>query len=334
MVSKRKRQTVTELASDIGKYSVIGLLDMFKMPAKQLQQMRDKMKGKATIRMARKSLIKLALEKSKKPKVKEIENKIENQPALLFSEQNPFELAKVIRESKSSAPAKAGDIAPRDIMVKAGPTPLKPGPVIGELQRVKIPATVDGDKIVVKNDTVIVREGEEINKNVADILMKLKIEPIEIGLNLVCMWERGEIFGKDLLFIPTEKYVNDIKEAYRSSFNLAINSGYVTKETIPLLMSRAHRNALTLALECNVISKDTIGNLLSKAKSEMMVLSNKVDLSSGKTEKEVPKEEGKERGDSKEKKPEESEEEKTSDSKGEESKSEEKKGEKSPEGEK
>jgi large subunit ribosomal protein L10 len=276
MVSERKREWVKELEGELNKYPVIGLLDMFKMPSRQLQEMRDKLGGKAKIKMVRKSVIERALEKVSKKGLKELEMRIQNQPALLFSNSDPFELARTIESSRSFAAAKEGDAAPKDITVKAGRTSLKAGPVIGELQRVKIPAGVEGENIVIKKDTVVVKEGETINKGLADVLTKLGVEPIEISLNLIAVWEQGIIYTKDILFVPLEKYRNDVKLAYQNAFNLSLNMGLLTKENIPLLLSRAHNEAVGLAREIGLVTKETVAEALVKAHSHVLALKEKM----------------------------------------------------------
>ncbi len=289
VVSEKKRECVKVLAKNLEKYPIIGLLDMFKMPGRQLHEMRDKLRGKATIMVIRKSLIRLAIEKVDKNGLKDLEVLIQNQPALLLSEKDPFELARIIDSSKSFAAAKEGDIAPIDIVVKAGPTSLKPGPVIGELQRVKIPAGVEGESIVVKKDTVVVKEGEVIDRNVADIIGKLGIEPMEIGLDLVAVWDQGTIFKKDILFIPQEKYVDDLKYAHSCAFNLAMSINYISEGTVPHLITKAYKEALSLAMQANIITKETIDKLLSRANAQMCSLKDKIDLSAPPTEEKEPK---------------------------------------------
>jgi len=294
MVSEKKKTAVKELTEELKKYPVIGMLDMFKLPARQLQEMREQLRGKAVIKVIRKNIAKLAIEKAGLSGLKELEDVIQNQPALLLSETNPFRLARIIDSSKSPAPAKAGDIAPKDITVKEGPTSLPPGPVIGELQRVKIPAGVDGDKIVIKKDSVVVKEGEEISKPLADILMKLGIEPMEISLNLLAVWENGIIYPKTLLSVPLEEYKNSLISVYRDAFNLCISIGFITKDTAPVLISKAHNEALSLSLEADLITKETLPMLLSKANSQMLAVSSKLPQDSegeeGKPTEEIPKE--------------------------------------------
>jgi large subunit ribosomal protein L10 len=276
MVSEKKKQTLKEVEKYIGKYPVIGLIDMHKMPARQLQEMKNTLRGKTVIKMVKKRLIKLALGKSKNTTLKAMEDCIQHEPALIFSQINPFELANIIDSSKSPAPAKPGDIAPIDIVVKAGPTKLKPGPVIGELQKVKLPVTVQGDKIAVKNDYILLKKGDKISKEHSDVLSKLGIEPMEIGLNLVAVYESGLIYKKDILFIPAEKYVDDLKSAFTAAFNLSFNANYITNYTLPVMISKAHSEALALASSANIMTKETTGLVLGKAHNQMLTLKSMI----------------------------------------------------------
>lgn len=272
MVSEKKKKTLQEVSESIEKHPVVGIVDMHNLPAKQLFQIKQQLKGKAVIRMVKKRVITLALGGSKRHGIKGLEDKIQNQPALLFSDANPFELAHTIAKSVSKAAAKAGDIAPTDIIIPAGPTNLPPGPAIGELQKAKIPAGVEGDKIVVKKDTRIAKAGEEISADTADVMGKLQIEPMEISLNLVAVWDSGTVFGKDILFIPPEHYINQLKSAYSNAFNFALKIDYMTSETVPMLLSKAHQQAFSLSLEAGIVTSETVGPLLAKANSQASAL--------------------------------------------------------------
>ena len=268
MVSQRKVLEVKDVSEQLKKYPVIGILDMFKLPARQLHDIRNKLRGKAVIRMAKKRLLALALKESGLKGLDALGDKLHGEPALIMTEMNPFMLARLISESKSEAPAKEGDIAPRDIVVRAGPTPLPPGPVIGELQKAKIPAMIEGDKIHVRQDTTIVKEGHEIDGLLAGVMSKLGITPMEIGLNLLVVWESGTIYGRDILFIPPETYVNDMVSAHQGAFNLALNIGWPTRDTMPLLLSRAHQEAYSLAVATGILTSETVGPVLARAHAQ------------------------------------------------------------------
>jgi len=288
MVSEKKREEVKKLEGELKKYPVIGLLDMFKLPSKQLQEMRDKLEGKARIKMVRKSIMKRAIENVDRKGIRDLEMKIQNQPALLFSNADPFELARVIESSRSFAAAKEGDVAPKDILVKSGKTNLKAGPVIGELQRVKIPVGVEGENIAIKEDTVVVKGGETIERGMADVLMKLGVEPIEISLNLIAVWDQGVVYPKDILFIPLGKYERDVRLAYQNAFNLSLSIGFLTGETTAFLLSKAYEEAISLVGEIGLVTKETVVEVLAKGQAEMLALKERL---SSETAKEKPEEE-------------------------------------------
>jgi len=294
-IPEKKKQIVAEVKKKLGEYKVIGILDMHKLPGKQLFEIRNKLKGEATITMTKKRLITLALKDAKLKGAEKLIEKIQGSPAILLSNTDPFKLARIINRSKSPAMAKPGDIAPINIVVKAGPTSLAAGPVIGELQRIKIPAAVEGEKISIRKDTTVAKAGDEISKDVADIIAKLGIEPMEIGLNLVAVWENGTIYDNEVLFIPQEKYEQDVLTAYGNALNLTLEIGYPTKYNLPMLITKAHGEAKALAMETGTVTKDTLGPLLAKGqaqKDELKKAAKADDLKPAAEEKkEEPKEE-------------------------------------------
>jgi len=313
MVSERKIQTVKEVKSHLKDCSVIGVLDMTSLPARQLHDMRKKMRDNARIMMVKKRLISIILKESGIKGADELSSAMKGQPALLMSKENPFRLARTIAESKSPAPARGGDTAPIDIVVKAGPTSLPAGPVIGELQRVKIPAMIEGDKISIRKETLLVKEGDEISPEQADIMTKLGIEPMEIGLDLVAALEDGIVYRKDVLFIPQEQYIDDLKNAAKRAFNLTCSIGYYTSQNIGIFLSKAHGEAFSLSMEAGLVNSETIGFLLSKGHSQAESLRVAAKLPaepteptkehSKETKEETPAEEGESKEEPKEEKP-------------------------------
>ena len=283
-VSDKKKEVVKRLQKLIKENSIIGLLDMENLPARQLQIMKEKLRGDVILLLSKKRLIKVAIDKVKDDK-KGIEKLLEHfkgMPALLFTDKNPFELFKIIKKNKSGAPAKAGQIAPADISVKEGATPFAPGPVIGELGAIGIKTKIEDNKIHITESSVVVKEGEEIKANVAGILTRLGIKPIEVGLDLVAVYENGDILTKDILDIDEEKYLNDLKFAHSEAYKLALETVYPIKEVIEAVLGKIHNESKMLALEQNILTDETAEEILKKAENEAKGLKQKVPESSEK----------------------------------------------------
>ena len=166
-------------------------------------------------------------------------------PALIFTKENPFKLSKIIRKNKSKAPIKPKQVAPSDIVVPAGPTSFAPGPIIGELGAVGIKAGVEAGKIAIKQDAVVAKEGDVVSSELASILTRLGIEPMEIGLNLTAVYEDGQIYESDLLQVDAAEYQVKISTAYSESLNLAVYIVYTNEDTLSTLLNKAEEMAQT-----------------------------------------------------------------------------------------
>ncbi len=293
MVSEKKKILVQKLTKAIQDHPVIALVNMENLPAKQLQNMREQLRKKEIIvAMARKKLLQLSLKNSKKQNIDALIQKIKGMPALLLSKENPFILAQILDKSKSSAPAKAGQEAPRDIVVPAGPTSFAPGPIISELANVGIKTKVDAGKLTIIEDTIVAKEGDVISRPLAEMLKRLDIQPMEIGLNLVAAWENEIIFEPKQLRIDETEYLNNITNAFQEAFNLSVELAYPTKDNIELLLQKAFRESKTISLETDFITDLTAEEILAKTERQALALKNEAGIE-GSTESK-PQEEKKE----------------------------------------
>lgn len=290
-IAEYKKKIVNDIVKLAKDYSIIGLVNMEDLPAPQLQAMKKELRGKMNLFMTKKRLMRIALDKIKNEKkgAEELEKYFEGMPALLFTNESPFKLSKLLQKSKSKAPAKAGQTAPDDITINKGPTPFAPGPIISELSSIGLKVGVEGGKVAVKEDTVIVKKGEKIKPKVAEILTRLDIKPMEVGLGLVAAYEDGIIYQKDILKIDEAEFNNKLNSAAAQAFNLAFNITYTTKDNINLLISKAFNDAKALGVGQEILDEGIIENLLSKAENSMLSLKNTANIETAEP-KEEPKE--------------------------------------------
>ncbi|MCD6447700.1 MAG: 50S ribosomal protein L10 [Thermoplasmata archaeon] len=272
MPAQWKIKEVEELKKLIQSYPVVGIVGIRGIPAPQMQEMRARLRGKVVLRVSKNSLIERALEDG----TKELKNYIEGEVGIIAANMNPFKLYKELEKMRMKAPAKGGEIAPEDIVIKKGDTPFKPGPIVGELQKVGIPAAIREGKVVIEKDVTLVKKGEKITPELAKVLNRLDIKPIEIGLKVQALFENGIIFTPDVLAVDEEKLMADLQEVARRAFTLAVEIGYPTKETIEFILQKAYRNAYILATECNIYTKETIEEFIRKAYLHAKALEGKI----------------------------------------------------------
>ncbi|MBI2572932.1 50S ribosomal protein L10 [Candidatus Woesearchaeota archaeon] len=264
MVSDLKKKLVDQLVADINNHAIVGLLDMENLPAQQLAKMRTTLRAKGVkMSMARKRILQIALEKSGKPGMKDLADRARGMPALLFSKDNPFALATLLAKNKSEAPAKAGQTSPKDVVVKAGATSFAPGPIISELAAVGIKTKVEGGKLAIINDTVVVKEGVVISQKVAETLKRLDIKPMEIGLNLVAACEAGFVFEAKYLQIDEAQYSRDFTQAATWALNLAVEIAYPAHGAVETLIGKAFKDAKAASIEAAFLTVETREEILA-----------------------------------------------------------------------
>src|SRR3989344_1837958 len=279
MVSQQKKQLVQQLIKDIDQYPIVGVLNLQNLPAQQLQAMRAMLKQKGVkLSMTKKKLLELALDQSKKENLQQLKQKIKGMPALLFTKDNPFALNVLIERNKSEAPAKAGQTAPRDIVVKAGPTSFAPGPIISELAAVGIKTKVNAGKLEVIQDTTVAKEGDIISPKVAETLKRLDIKPMEVGLNLVAVWEEGFVFDAKQLHIDEKEFVQNVTQAASWAMNLAVEAAYLTTETTEILLQKAFREAKVVGVEYAIMNKETSDEILARSERQALSLKREANL--------------------------------------------------------
>lgn len=279
-VSQRKKIIVDELTNLAKKYNVIALLDMEGMPANTLQEMREKLRKHAKIVMSKKRLMKIVFKnvESEKEGITKLEEHFRGMPALLFTEENPFRIASILKKSRTPAHAKAGQIAPDDIVVKAGPTSFPPGPIISELGSIGLKTGVEGGKVAIKEDKVVVKKGEVIPSKVAEVLTRLDIKPVELGLTMTAAYENGIIYTQDVLEVDEQHYIDLLKQAALESFAVALTQGIITEETVKPILEKAAREAFMLAVFEDIVTEDTAKFILAKAETQASNVKTKANL--------------------------------------------------------
>lgn len=279
-VAQYKKDTVADFVKLMRDYPIVAAVNMENMPAPQLQKMRATLRATVVLRMTKRRLIKLAIDqvKNEKKGIELLLPYLKGMPAILFTKDNPFKLYRILSKNKSNAPAKAGQTAPKDIIVKAGPTPFAPGPVIGELGAVGIKTGVEGGKVVIKADSLVVKEGQVIKANAAAILARLGVEPMEVGLDLVAAYENGLIFGKDVMGVDEETYKANLLQAHTWAFNLAVEAGIMNKDTTEFMIQKAFKDSKAVAKEAKFMADAVAEEIVGEAEMQMLALKSELKL--------------------------------------------------------
>lgn len=253
-VAPWKKDKVAELAQILTESSVVGIAQIGGIPGPQMQQMRANLRGDVQVVGVKNRLLKLAIEEAAKsrPGLEGLEEKVDGQMAIVTTSNNPFKLYKALKAGATMAPLKGGQVAATDITVEKGPTPFGPGPIVGEFQKVGIPAKIEGGKVVVSKTTTPVKAGDVVSAELALMLAKLEIKPVELKIDLQAAFEADTLFTPDVLAVDEDAIFAQLGLAVRTAYELSLLTAFPTKLTGEALLARAYRCAVALALETGV----------------------------------------------------------------------------------
>jgi large subunit ribosomal protein L10 len=275
-----KKDRVSELTEIFSSEGVVAVVDVSGVPAGNMIDMRNTLREKMSIRMAKKTLVRIAWSEAGRPE-DEIEALLEgaHQPCIVHSDSmNAFEIYGELERTRQGRAAKAGEKFPNQVTIPAGPTEFGPGPIVGEFNAVGIPAKIDKGKVAIQKDTTF-DEGAEISADLGIMLAKLGINPIEIGIIMTGAIEGGHLFQSSDLDLDTDGLRNDIVSATSGAFNLACNVRWFSSITTPTLISKASSEALSVALEAGVVNESTAAAILSQARARALSLAGQLDSS-------------------------------------------------------
>ncbi|MBX0324600.1 50S ribosomal protein L10 [Halomicroarcula sp. F13] len=284
MSAERKTETIPQWKQDevdsivemVESYESVGVVNIAGIPSRQLQDMRRDLHGTAELRVSRNTLLRRALEEVDDG-LEDLTQFVSGQVGLIGTNSNPFSLFQELEASKTPAPIGAGEVAPNDIVIPEGDTGVDPGPFVGELQAIGADARIQEGSIQVLSDSTVLDAGEEVSQDLANVLNELGIEPKEVGLDLRGVFADGVLFEPEELELDVEEYEQNIRAAAGQAFNLSVNAGYPTEQTVPTMLQSARGDAKSLALHAAIEDPEVVPDLVSKADAQVRALASQID---------------------------------------------------------
>ena len=276
-----KKDTVKDLVSLLNSGETIAVIDIHGVPAGAMLGMRAQLRSDMNIQVAKKQLMRLAWEQVGYD-AENIESLFDGavQPALVSSANlNSFELFTELKKTEAGRAAKPGDIAPHQIVVEKQDTGMPPGPIVGDLNSVGIPAKIMGGSVHIQKKHVALKAGEVFEGDLGMLLGQIGIKPIVTGLRLCGTYEDGVVFSPSTLDIDFEQFEQDLIGMAAGGFNLACNITWFTSQTMPTLLAKASGEALAVALEAAITTAETLPHLLGRAHRSAMGIAGSLDSS-------------------------------------------------------
>lgn len=246
-IPEKKTRAVSELMNLIKTSKSIVIVSIKNLPTSQFQLIKKKLRDKAKIKVVKKSISLRAIEESQVSKLKDFKKYIQEDIALIFSNEDAFEVSAILSKNKSKTRARVGQEVDDEVIIEPGPTELVPGPIISELTALGLKFMIEDGKISIREKKTILKKGEKVTEQAASIMGKLDMKPVSVGLEPLAAYDCQEHKIFENIKIEPEKIIVELKTAAGRALAFAVKIAYPVKETIGFLLgkSKSHEQALS-----------------------------------------------------------------------------------------
>merc|ERR1712015_455899 len=209
-----------------------------------MQQIRISLRGQAVVLMGKNTMMRKA-----------IRGHIKNNVGFVFTKEDLTHVRDLLLSNKVRAPAKAGALAPLDVVVPAQNTGMGPEKT-SFFQALSIPTKITRGTIEIISDVHLITAGDKVGMSEATLLNMLKISPFTYGLVVQKVYDSGSVFDPEILDITDDdlkaKFMSGVAQV--AALSLAIS--YPTIASVPHSVVNGMKNLLAVAAVTDITFKE------------------------------------------------------------------------------
>jgi len=221
--------------------------------SKQMQQIRMSMRGVGVVLMGKNTMMRKAIRghMNNNPDLERLLPHIKGNIGFVFTNGDLIEVRDKLLENKVAAPARAGAIAPVDVIVPAQNTGLGPEKT-SFFQALAIPTKISRGTIEIINDVKLLKPGDKVGASESTLLNMLKISPFTYGLEIEQVYDQGTVFSPEVLDITDDDIRAKFMEGVRNVASVCLQIGYPTVASVPHSIVNGFKNLLAIAAETEI----------------------------------------------------------------------------------
>uniref|UniRef100_A0A1I8HF48 60S acidic ribosomal protein P0 n=1 Tax=Macrostomum lignano TaxID=282301 RepID=A0A1I8HF48_9PLAT len=223
---KWKEGFFEKLTALLSEYSKTFIVSVDNVGSKQMQQIRQSMRNEAVILIGKNTMIRKVVRAmlDDHPTLEKLLPHIRLNVGFVFTNQDLNEVRKKIEGNQVAAPARAGSIAPCDVVVPAQNTGLGPEKT-SFFQALNIQTKITRGTIEILSDVPLIKKNTKVGQSEATLLNMLKISPFSYGLRIRQVYDNGSVFGPQVLDIRDEDIVTRFLAGSRRVAALSLQLG-------------------------------------------------------------------------------------------------------------
>ncbi|EJD75888.1 60S acidic ribosomal protein P0, variant [Loa loa] len=245
---------IVELLEEYPKCFIVGVDNV---GSKQMQEIRQVMRGHADILMGKNTMIRKAIRGhlQTNPDLEKLLPYIVGNVGFVFTNGDLSEIRTKLLENRRGAPAKAGAIAPCDVKLPPQNTGMGPEKT-SFFQALQIPTKISRGTIEILNEVHLIKTGEKVGASESALLNMLNIMPFSYGLVVRQVYENGTVFAPEVLDMTPDDIRAKFLKGVQNVAAVSLAIGHPTLVSVPHSIANALKNLLAIAVEANIEMKE------------------------------------------------------------------------------
>lgn len=250
---KWKANFFEKLTSLLNEYSKAFLVGIDNVGSKQMQQIRQSMRDEAVILIGKNTMIRKVIRGmlDSNSTLEKLLPHIKLNVGFVFTNCDLNEIRQKIEANQVAAPARAGAIAPCDVVVPAQNTGLGPEKT-SFFQALNIQTKITRGTIEILSDVPIIKKGTKVGQSEATLLNMLKISPFSYGLIITQVYDNGSLYSPAVLDINDDDLRARFLEGSRRVAAVSLQIGYPTLASAPHSLVNGFKKVLAVAVETDI----------------------------------------------------------------------------------
>lgn len=258
----KKEAYFSKLYELLDEYKTIFVVNVDNVGSNQMHQIRQKMRGDSVVLMGKNTMVRRALRNSlaENPSYEALLETVVGNIGFIFTKGDLKETRTAILSNRVKAPAKAGSIAPNNVVIPAGNTGMEPGKT-SFFQALGVPTKIARGTIEIINDVDLIQAGDKVGASEAALLNMLNISPFTYGLTVKAVYENGNVFDSSILDIKDEDLVNHYATAISQVTAISLALSLPTVAAVPHLLINGYKDLLAVGISCEEYSFPAIDRI-------------------------------------------------------------------------
>jgi len=246
---KRKMVYWAKLEKAFQEYKNILIISVDFVGSKQMQDVRLAIRGKGEIIMGKNTIIRKVIRDNsdKNPSLLNLLPMIKGNMGFIFSNGDLAAMRKQVMEFKMPAAAKAGVLAPVDVVIPPGPTGLDPGQT-SFFQTLNVATKIVKGTIEITGEVRLCFQGEKVTASAVALLSKLGMKPFEYGIKVNTIYENGDVYDAAVLDLNQDDLVTKFAGAVARVAAISYEIGEINATTVPHGIGKAFNALVAIAM--------------------------------------------------------------------------------------